>query len=320
MKCAFTFAVEGQLRLAHTRPIPTKFGVYEFVVQDNRVTAIKVTVQLSPTDWPRATKDPAPGIRAHIATNVTCLPFIQQDLKTLQGLLCPFGLHSIDWSQPEVEWLPETDDERSALSIYSFKMRSEPVQIKECTSFDVAARAALSASKAYGTQVPLNFFRRAMLDVIKRAHVDAIYDFYFVLETLYADGKFKSNDVKSAFRANAELMECVRQALAEPPPSDILGRQRVSEYQERFGRMTPNELVDHLVDVRGKLHHHSMKDSRKPWHPEEQHEHELDSMMFQSVCTPLVLRLVNDHLYDDSIVEGYCKIVGIPRPSASDLI
>ena len=310
MKCKFKFTVRGRIRLDRTVPIPTRQGVYSFGLDaEGKLETLDVTVTLPRGQWPIVTKDPSPGVRAHINTNLVQLPFIQQDLKSLQGLLVFFGMDSLDYRNPEVEWIPESEAERAELPIFSFKVTEEPFDDKDPLSFDLIARAILASHDAYDSQVPLNFFRRAMRDMAEQSFVDAIYDFYFVLETLYAGGQFRSRQVKEVFKANAEFMSCVKKALAEPPPPAALGRRLGEEYRHRFGAMSPENLIDHLVDVRGRLHHHSLKDRRQPWHPEEQHQYQVDAVMLQSIAMHVMWLSVERYLYEPSIVSAYEALV-----------
>jgi hypothetical protein len=130
-------------------------------------------------------------------------------LKTLQGLLSLFGLRSIDIRYPEVEWIAENDEEREYLKVYSFKTnRQEPLPGSiPLVSFDIVARAVLACRNAYKIEMPLSFFRRAVVDMHEQQFIEAIYDFYFVLETVYGGGKFKKAEVLAGFKAADELKQ-----------------------------------------------------------------------------------------------------------------
>jgi hypothetical protein len=84
--------------------------------------------------------------------------------------------------------------------------------------FDVLARAIFAADAATDIEIPLNVFRRGMLDVSERNYIEAIYDFYFILETLFGEGKFKSAAVSNAFLDSSQLRSCVERAVADPGP------------------------------------------------------------------------------------------------------
>src|SRR5205814_983136 len=106
------------------------------------------------------------------------------------------------------------------LHVFSYKVTTEPVHDSEVrsTPFDVLARAIIAADAATDIEVPLNFFRRGMLDVYGRNYIEAIYDFYFILETLFGEGKFKTDAVSAAFLNSSQLRSCVERAIMDPGP------------------------------------------------------------------------------------------------------
>jgi hypothetical protein len=65
--------------------------------------------------------------------------------------------------------------------------------------FDLLARSVLAGNAAYEIEMPLSFFRHGLIDLRDRQYIEAIYDFYFVLDTMCAEGTFKARDQKKAF-------------------------------------------------------------------------------------------------------------------------
>jgi hypothetical protein len=102
----------------------------------------------------------------------------------------------------------------------------EPLSAKPAypLPFDLLARAILASDAATDIEVPLNFFRRGLLDVYDGAYIEAIYDFFFVLETCFGGGKYKKAQVLTAFQASGRLRSCVV-ALRRPFPILNAGSQ-----------------------------------------------------------------------------------------------
>src|SRR4030095_4562378 len=123
MKCRYRFPVHGRLRMSVNLPVPARGWVFEFDTDAGIITHVQVTVPLPRReDWPLIERDPAPGVKAKIEPRTPHLPFIQRELRTLQGLLALYGLHSIEISRPEVRWLPDSEEERSQLQLFSYKV------------------------------------------------------------------------------------------------------------------------------------------------------------------------------------------------------
>lgn len=126
MQCKNRFGVTGQLRLKQVRPIRTRSDLWEFEVNNGLVTHICITVRvLERQFWPKITPNPAPGVSFALQAIPPHTMFVQMELRTLQGLLSLFGVRSIDIPYPEIEWIPETDEERAYLKVHSFKTRRQ---------------------------------------------------------------------------------------------------------------------------------------------------------------------------------------------------
>lgn len=179
----------------------------EFVPDAGRVTHIEVTVPIPREEWPRVTPNPNPGVKLHIETNAYRLPWIQRELRSLQGLLSVFGFDSIELDQPSIQWIPETQDEAEVLKLGAFSIKRSPLPDHEIrpVSFDLVARAVMASDAAMEIDIPLNFFRRGMLDLRDRQFIEAFYNFFFVVEHLYAEGKFHKAAVVDAFKRSAAL-------------------------------------------------------------------------------------------------------------------
>ena len=74
---------------------------------------------------------------------------------------------------------------------------------------------------------------------------------------------------------------------------------------KRFESISPSDLIDYIVDLRGRLHHHSVKDKRQPWHPEEQDKYHADAIMLANVAHAVMWKFVKGYLYDVSVLAAY---------------
>lgn len=288
-------------------PVPSRGWTTEFKTTNGIVTHIDVVVPLPRReDWPVIHPDPAPGISAQIEPKTPHLPWIQRELQALQGLLALIGLRSIELEQPEIEWLPESDDERGQLQLFSFKRNREPLPDDQLApvSFDLIARAVIAADAATDIELPLNFFRRGMLDVYDRNYIEAIYNFYFLLETVFGDGKFKKAAVSNAFLSSDQLRSCVQRALSDSGPLIAHDPRIRAQFDQSYGKMTVEEAVEKIIELRGYLHHHTAK-RRDIWHPEDQRRYELDALVLQAVTYNAAFAIAERYLWDEGVVRAY---------------
>jgi hypothetical protein len=210
--------------------------------------------------------------------------------------------------------VPESDQERADLHLFSFESRAEPLSDEEIRPlpFDVLARSIIAADAATDIELPLNFFRRGMLDVYDRNYIEAIYDFYFVLETLFADGNFKKAAVLDAFRNSNQLRSCLERALADPGPMLTHDNRTREAFQRSYGTVNVEQALEKIVDLRGQLHHHTQK-RRNMWHPDEPRRFEVDALFLQSLAYNVVFQLAEPYLWDDEVVNAYKHLTQLHR-------
>lgn len=312
MKCKYRFAVDGKIKPSVNVPIPARGWVFDLETANGVLTHIAVTVPLpNPEYWPKVESSPESEVKAHITTQTPHLPFVQQELRSVQGLLSLFGLRSIDMDNIEVEWIPENQEEDEALQIYSFSVSLGESEDSELypLPFDLIARSIIAADIASEIDVPLNFFRRGMNDIYDGSYIEAIYDFYFILETLFADGKFRKAEVIEKFSNATDLVSAIEQVLSDP--REIITRKSEvrDAYSKKYGQMHVNGAIEQLVDLRGYLHHHTLK-RKDGWHPENQIAFEIDALFLQSVTFKVVFKLAEQHLWSEQVIDQYEQLAG----------
>jgi len=306
MRCRYRFLVKGRLRLSQNAPIPSSGWIFEFELDKGFVKYILVTVPLKgPEQWPMIQKDPEPGVKLDIRPQLDLLPFIKRELRSIQGLLSLFGLLSIDFDECEVEWLPDTDDEKANLHLFTMGKRREPLPDDQIPAlpFDVIARGVIAADAAVDIEVPMNFYRRGILALHDENYIEAIYYFYFILESVFGEGKFKKAAVMDAFKKSPELRKCVERAIYDPGPVITINKKLKAQFDKNYSMMSAEKVIRKIVELRGELHHHTLK--RKNWHPENQHQFELDAVVLQAIAYNVAFMMAEKYLWDKAVIQAY---------------
>lgn len=307
MRCKFTFGVDGNLTLTETFPVETKYYRYEFVRDRSLVTHIAVSLPVpNESDWPNVVVNPAPGVKLELRVNTPQLPFVQLELRTLQGALAPYGVRNINIEDPLIEWLPENDEERSRLPFNNYHRQSnrpDPNSFKP-VPFDLVARIVIATDRLVEFETPLNFFRRGCRDIEDRQYVYAIYDFYFVLETLFVNGKFKKHDVVAAFRKSQALCAAVDLLLKDPGPAFTTNKIIIAEFARTYQALGRERCIEKLVELRGFLHHHTLK-RKGIWKPEWQRLYELDALVFQGIAYNVVFEILRPYLWSQEVIDAF---------------
>jgi hypothetical protein len=280
---------------------------------DGVVEFISATVIVSDnTQWPRVTSNPASGVALDIKMSSNVFPFIEMELRVVEGLLAFWGVESIDINDAEESWIPDNDAEKERLKIFSFKRSFKTLTDAELpsTSFDLVARAFIAALDSKDIEVPLSFFRKGQIDSRERRYIDAIYDFYFLLETVYSDGKTKNYQVKQALQGSAELCQLVVATLSDKfLRATIAQEPRVREsFDKNYRNRSVQEILSHFVELRGFLHHHTR---HRPgiWHPEDHSRFECDAIVLQHLAFAVAFKLMEPYVFSDKTVKAYHDLV-----------
>ncbi len=305
MKLRYVFPVTGTLALADSWRVKTGDLEFEFVTDKGAVTALWVTiVEDDRSKWPQVARSSAPGIKASIVLPESdSMDRVREHVRTLQGMLSIYSLVAIDTVRFKREWLPDSEEEREALQLRDFT-EQRAVHSKFPLEFDLVARSVLRASKLEEYQTALSFFRRARLDADDEQYIDAFYGFFFFLETLYGEGKFKSDQLVEKFQAQPGLLR-----VAEEEAANFRLPLRCPNDFSRFIATKPqaDAIIRKLVERRGFLHHHSPRRSGM-WHPERQMEFEAEAGYLQMICFKLAHGLVKDEIFNPDAEKEYFQM------------
>ena len=295
-------------------PIHVEDAEYRLVLNEHGVVyAVDAIVGVSdPSEWPTVTADPSSGVKVAINSIRPRLDRIKTNLRTVQGLLALYGLEQIDLDFVDENWEPESDEERSRLDVFRLS-RSRSTRTdddREYMAFDIVARAFLASNDALPIQIALSFNRKGFCDFLKENHIEAIYNYYFMLESLYATGKTKNHRVEEAIRNSVQFQAAVSALLSQADPIEGFAPTRKvrEDFAVRYSGKTPREVAEHLVRLRGFLHHHT---AGRPgmWHPEEHEDYAADAMFLVLLAHNICWQLSKECMFSDLAVERYRSLL-----------
>jgi hypothetical protein len=319
MKLRYRFPVFGYLRLDLARPLREDTREVAFELdKDNVVRHVSVTIPAPADALPRIQTNPEAGIKLHLDLSPldACDEEVATFIRTLEGLLAIWGVERIDTKSFELQWVPENDQESRLLQLTGFKMsRTPPTPLDfPVIDFAYAAQSAMSADILKEYEVALSFNRQGKISLAQERFIDAVYEFYFVFETLFANGQFKTASVKDEFRASVLLQKAIASVLAdtdfEVHVVNQFGLQ--TPYASTYKNRHTNDVSDHFVELRGFLHHHSVK---RPgiWHPARQHDYRLDAEFMAHVSLSVIQALAFPTVLSQETIERTRKAV-LRRP------
>ncbi|WP_448249864.1 hypothetical protein [Thalassotalea agariperforans] len=306
MKAKYKFSISGEVKLDPKQmlPIYEKGYCYSFLLDERSVaTHIEVTIPVEEKYYPNIVK--TSQNRHELNINNPALHFIQRNLRGIEALMSVWGLQSIDKRNFEVVWLPESADEKEKLKLFNFSTRSERMSLDEIPplSFDLVARAVITSWDGAKESVITSFYRKGTIDMEAQEYIDAIYDFYMILETRFGDGKWRGNQVKQKLKSSAELKQAFTHA-KEHSLEGLLNVELRKQKQSIDVYDSYEKFIDYIVDLRGTLHHHSEKNP-KAWDPSKPEKYELDAVYLHAICNHIIFKVTRDYIDDESVKLDY---------------
>jgi len=308
MKCKYRFRADGKLKPSILAPISVRGWTYEFEANnDGIVTHISVTVNsISKEHWPTMKESQTPGVKAEINIPDVAFPFVKMELRVIEGLLSLYGLREVDFNSVNTEWIPESEEEKQSLSIFSFKRSYQdiPDSKRLATSFDIIARSVIGANLGHDNEVVLSFYRKGRNDIDEQRYIEGIYNFYFMFESAYAQGQFKKAKVTEAFLSSETFTSIIEKAVEDPGQIILGNKELLPKFTQYYQGKPIGEVVERIVELRGFLHHHTSK-RKGIWHPEDHEAHELDAIVFQNIAFGIAFNLAGVCVFDSNVTGKY---------------
>jgi len=309
MKVQFKFQILGQIRLdpAGVFPIVHQGRRFEFILDGDRMlNHVRVTASIETPDMPRAI-----GSNKEIKRYVLEDPLlkdIKNQIRKLEALLSVWGnIRSINTEDFEINWIPENNTERHPLNLTTFqckRYKHAPYEL-EYMPYDLIARSVLAIENGKNISTISGFFRKGNWDFENEDYIDAIYDYYLIFETLFANGKFRGAEVKREFSGSMEFRLLFERAFSEPI-ENWLGDKFHNEFLSHsiYSKKEFSGYIDHFVNTRGKLHHHSLGNPNA-WDPNQPGIYGLDAAVMGHLAYAVIFESTFLFLDDPEIVLKY---------------
>lgn len=309
MKCRYTFKIRGQIKVAELRPIDVHGWTFEFHQEGGLLSQLSVTVPANgPGGVPMVTPNPSPGIKAHINVPAPSFLFVRKQVRAIEALLSIFGVHQIDLNRFKRTWIPESEEEKASIQLNDFSTNVAKADTESMPPlpFDLLARCVIAADEATDVEMQLAFFRKGIVSFYEERFIEAIYDFYFFLESMFGEGQFKKHGVEEAFKKSKPLTEAIEKVMANPSANVTHRRNELESFLKKYAGMSVDKIIEHIVELRGFLHHHTAK-RKDIWHPEDHKRYESEALLLRSISCCVALETSLAFLYKRHVMEAYVR-------------
>ncbi len=280
---------------------------FEFETENRTATFVKITTRIGKDEWPLYQRNNSADAKFTLNLRNHRIHFVAMEVRGLEAILSLFGVTSIDTEDWEIQYIPENDDESKSLPITKFSQRTEKIApaIDIPLGHEILSNAVAASVHAELSNLsfPLSFFRKGRISMLEGRFIRAYYDFYFVLETLYGNGKYNNAAVKAEFKNSPILRAAAKDAL-DFAEKNYSSQETRKAFVERFQNLTEDSLLEYMVDKRGFLHHHTAR-RRGIWHPAQEEDWEIDAILIQGIALN-VLGQELEKLYATGPVQADC--------------
>ncbi len=303
MRCRYKFDVTGSIRILRALPIRFRSFTFEYITSDNTLLKqIWVTFrEEDQANWPTVIPKESGPIKAHFRITQPRYDEISNIIMFVEGMLSFFGLDSVNIEESEIEWLPESEQEKSALGVYSFRMSKQSIETNELPEMklQLLAQSLYAYEDAWHLEPQLNFVRRGMVSIRKEQFIDAIYNFYFYLESRFGNGYTSNKKVEEEFCKNNELRDAILKSRDEFNLTHHQNRRQIYlRFDKYYKGKAAEEIINTLIDLRGFLHHHNQK-RKDIWHPSDKWTYCGDAFFLQAVVHKLAFSEALKYIFSE---------------------
>lgn len=311
MRCKYIFDVQGRMKPQDLKAFEVDDLRFEFTLNEKQfISEISVSERIEKSCFPTLQKPSNNGYSWVIDFKSPRLEEIKEVVKQIEGMFSFWGIDSISIDTPRYEWIPENETEIQDLPLYSFSKKTEGVPDEEIypISFELIAKPIIVAVKNKQSNVLYSFYRRGRVDLIKGENIAAIYNYYFIIESHYAAGKYKKTEVKNNLLKSASFLENIENVLNDKFFLESIPERLKSLYKEKYLSKSHGELIEYIVNLRGFLHHFSTK-RKENWHPDKQDEFRLEAIFLSKLTYNLLFSEMSQKLNNDEVVTKYQQMM-----------
>jgi hypothetical protein len=224
-------------------------------------------------------------------------------LMNWQAIMSGLQIVDFDFDNYELRYAAESVDEESHIHISSFKSQKDE-RLNSACDFEQFGRA-FCAGVVPDTRIEsTTHFREGRIAYGAERYVDAYNNMFLFLETRFCDGKTKTEQQIKLLTAQSNLCKSLEQKTIEFLRQNTTVMLDENKF-DLFQASTPiRDKVKLLVQLRGKLRHHSLKSPHR-WNPNRQQEFKSAARFLGAVVGDIVIEESINEIYAPVAVEKF---------------
>lgn len=202
-----------------------------------------------------------------------------------------FGVKKIYWEERETFFIPESEEDERKLDVRSYSLHQQYPEQKIKLTADTFKEIIQQKSKYEPLKIVKLFERDGMNEFQSLRYIQAYYNFYFVLEDLYGEGKTQNKDVEQKFKSNQVLRSIIQDILDNVIKINGNHLQNIQNFlREENKSFDIDGIIELIVRVRGNLHHYSGKSTKRKGTPLNQRDFESMAFLLMGISVKSIIQ------------------------------
>lgn len=267
--------------------------------EEKRISSIKIIISIIGPKLYNLRFDSYPDKRQHSLT-IDVDKAIRDDLTSefhyLESMFAfpKAFLRKIYWENPKQEFIPETEEE--ILKFKDSKVIGAKWEVSYPSDYsilreDYFIELMLNRHKYADLMIPKVFFREGVNELKAFRYINAFYNFYFVIEDLYGEGKAKNEQVEGEFKKSNEFRLFVQWMIDNIKNDDDRKHfNDISVYLKKYRKnFDVDGIIFIIIRVRGQLHHYSKKSTQIQGTPFNHYQFETFAYLMHGIAIRAIL-------------------------------
>lgn len=244
MRCMYTFELVGALRPERLLAFELDDFRFEFGVDKDsgEVRELMISFSVHANDVATYSDSSNDKIKAHINLSQPRWERVVEMVHHISGMWGIWGLQDVLVNEATTTFIPESDKDKLAITVNNFKVkRARQPFLGDLPRLkpEYVVMPIITAVKMKNHDVRLSFYRRALQDVLNGEYIEAFYDYYFMLESTYGEGKTKNTHIQKKFLESELLSSTIEETVLSKQYKYSLPAELRSRYQVDYAGLPP---------------------------------------------------------------------------------
>ena len=206
---------------------------------------------------------------------------IKSDFRNLESILClDYGIEKIFWETPKLVFEPENEQEKENLLFKDLKPSKKYIVNATPLNPEHVKYLFNNKDKLNRYMIPLAFLREGLNEYRDFRYIYAYYNFYFIIEDLFADGEWKADKFIQKCKESKDFIKYSTIIYK----SDEKFKLKIKKWLDIYNYPeTPEGFCKLIFKVRGSLHHFANKNSQKQGTPFNHADYEVMAYFLMSI-------------------------------------